>query len=186
MSSLLSWASSTIIVVLFIAFIGGYFLGQRHSAEQFVTQAETDAFSDQIRAALYSFKEQPIKVSEADNGIDTVTTPTMLSSISTAIEKVSVTTQDQKEKSQKELTQYHAELIGFGAKKPAERYTEKLKKKGFPVHVRTRKSRSSKGTMITWYQVVTDTYHDKATLLELIDILKKSEKLNGVQIRTKK
>jgi len=77
---------------------------------------------------------------------------------------------------------YYAELIGFGTHRAANKFVEKLKKRNFSVVLKKRKSKTSKGKTIVWYQVVTEKFDNKNDLIAFVDILKDKEKLKGVRI----
>jgi len=77
---------------------------------------------------------------------------------------------------------YYAELIGFGTARAAQRFCEKLKKQGFAVVLKKRRSRSARGKTITWYQVVTEEFDNKSDLIAFVDIIKDKERLKGIRI----
>jgi len=77
---------------------------------------------------------------------------------------------------------FYAELIGFGTAKAANRFVDKLKKQGFSVVLRRRRSKSSKGKTIIWYQVITEKFDNKSDLIAFVDIIKDKERLKGVRI----
>ncbi len=79
-------------------------------------------------------------------------------------------------------TQYYAQLIGFGTKKAADLFAHRLREKMVKVNVQERRSFSPKGKKITWYQVITETFKDKDLLVNLVERLKKEERIKGVRI----
>jgi len=88
---------------------------------------------------------------------------------------------DVRDSSQK---RYYAQLIGFGTSQAADSFARRLTKQGFSVKVEQCKSRTAKGKIITWYQVVTNPYSDVQKLQEVIDIVAYKEKLKGVRVKT--
>jgi hypothetical protein len=77
---------------------------------------------------------------------------------------------------------YYAQLIGFGTLSAAEQFANHVTKKGFSVKVEKRRSRSAKGRIVYWYQVVTDMDADKEHLERVVDVLVNQEKLRNVRI----
>ena len=73
-------------------------------------------------------------------------------------------------------------LNGFGTLKAADRFVNRLQKKGIPVEVKKRISKTVRGKIIAWYQVVTKEYTDKSVLEKLVATLKKDEKLKDPSI----
>lgn len=78
-----------------------------------------------------------------------------------------------------ESSLYDAYLIGFGAKRSADRYAEKLHESDMSARVLVRENKNSRGKKILWYQVAIGPlpYHK---LLEIVELLKYRDKLEGV------
>jgi hypothetical protein len=85
-----------------------------------------------------------------------------------------------KEEIQKE--QYYAELVGFGSKARANLFCNRLKKHGIEVVLKKRRSRTSRGRNVDWYQAVTEKFDNKSDLVAFVDIIKDKENLKGVKI----
>ena len=66
------------------------------------------------------------------------------------------------------------------------KYVDLLKQKGFKVNIVEKNSKTSKGKVITWYQVVTDYFSKEKELLNLIDKINKISKLTDVKVVTLK
>lgn len=79
---------------------------------------------------------------------------------------------------------YYAQLIGFGTSSAAQKFSEKLQRKNFPVCVKERHSTTAQGKKIIWYQVITEPFEDKDELLAAIHKIKKEEKLHDIRIIT--
>ncbi len=77
---------------------------------------------------------------------------------------------------------YYAQLIGFGTQQAAQRFVKKLAKKQIPVEIVKHCSRTAQGKTINWYQVVTMPYEDKQQLLNLVDSVQKTEKIQDARI----
>lgn len=65
---------------------------------------------------------------------------------------------------------FYGELIGFGTKKAAHNYAQKLLQQSYAVHVKERVGKTAKGRSVHWYQVITEPsdYHHISTLVEKI------------------
>lgn len=81
-------------------------------------------------------------------------------------------------------TRYYAQLIGFGTAQAADQFVNRITKRGFPAKVEKRTSKTTRGKKVSWYQVVTDVYVDKADLEKVIEIIVWQEKLKDVRIVT--
>jgi hypothetical protein len=79
---------------------------------------------------------------------------------------------------------YYAQLIGFGSKKAAEQFVERLKNNALEIAIKERVSTGARGKKRVWYQVVTQQYTDKEELERLVAHVIKKEHLSGVQIAT--
>jgi hypothetical protein len=77
---------------------------------------------------------------------------------------------------------YYAQLIGFGTSSAAQKFSEKLQRRNYPVCVRERHSTTAQGKKIIWYQVITEPFEDKNELLAAIQKIKKEEKLHDIRI----
>lgn len=81
-------------------------------------------------------------------------------------------------------THYYAQLIGFGTVEAADQFVNRITRKGFPAKVEKRTSKTAKGKKVSWYQVVTDAYLDKAHLERVVQMIVWQEKLKDVRIVT--
>jgi septal ring-binding cell division protein DamX len=81
-------------------------------------------------------------------------------------------------------TQYYAQLIGYGTKKAADSFAQKLQRKGVSVLVKIRRSQTAQGRKTTWYQVVTKTFSDRKALESLTQSIAHDEKIKGIRIIT--
>lgn len=133
--------------------------------------------------------------SAGDNVIDTIVIENMSGEASESIDDTEGTQnsdQDSKSIASHGISQssnqksncYMAQLIGFGTEQAAYQFVNRITKKGFSAKVEKRKSRTAKGKTLFWYQVVTDSYADKAQLEEIIAILVRQEKLKDIRILT--
>ena len=170
----LSFVVAGIILVVFSTFMGGYFFGQKSTAEQFTHQIHQDSFVDQVYSSVFSLAEwQERDDSTSENVASIVTTDAPAEITSTPEEAEHISS-----------TRYYAQLIGFGTSRAAERFVKRLTQKGVIVQTKKRVSKTAKGRTIVWYQVVTPPYADKVELEMLISQLSKEEKLKDVRIVT--
>ena len=77
---------------------------------------------------------------------------------------------------------FYAQLIGFGTSPAAHRFAQRLQKKGLAVAVKTRYSKTPKGSEVTWYQVVTEPSNDRHALEQMVDQISRAEHLTGARI----
>jgi cell division protein FtsN len=173
------------IVALFIIigvalFVGGYFLGQHTATEQVLNSVERDSFADQIYYSMCSAQEQK---DEEDEQADEEQTNDQQEPISNddASQSAAVDVKEQATQIQPRKT-YYAQIAGFGQQKTAEKYAQRLKNNGFKVHVVKRISRSARGKTISWYQVVTDDFHDVQEGERVISLLRVQENLRNIAL----
>lgn len=160
---------SGIAFACFISFVAGYFMGVSHETETVIADIRTDAFADEIASSLYA-RETP-----QDKVVD------LYASVVGEPEIAPAFMQDKKEEIN---TEYYAQLIGFSKREAAVDCVNKWKKKGFDVQIKKRESKTAKGKTVCWYQVVTQKYTSKKELEQIVDLLKKQEKLKDVCIIT--
>ena len=183
-----SLAVAGALLCLVSVFLAGFFVGQRSAAQQFIGRVEQDAFADHIYAAMCGLSE----TAEGEEGApdDGETESGDGEEQAQAVTGSEGSSGDVKaaEEAREEIeenegaSECYAELIGFGTAKAAQDYANRLKKKGVPVFVQKRHSRSAKGRLVTWYQVVTEKFRDEEKLKALIARLKKEEKLQGIRV----
>lgn len=186
------------LLIVFFSFITGYFWGKQNAISQFCMSVEQSSFADRIYTSMCELSE-----TEAPTTQETVTAGQEQSeaqlenidALETANEQdesLALLNQDSVQhvvqavvevpiKSESTVP-YHAQLVGYGSQQVAEKFAEKLRKKGMPVKVETRKSKSTKGKTRSWYQVVTNDFTNKNELEALVARISKEEKLSGVRI----
>lgn len=167
---------SVLLFIVFIVFIVGYFWGKKQAYEQFSTQISQDSFADQIYyASLYASsgnnQESTTPDSSGEPEGDVV-----VNSTEEATENVAQPQIPQKS--------YYAQLIGFGTKPAAKKCAERLQNQGFDVLVKERSSRTKKGNVTHWYQVITRQFTDRESLEKLVEEIKHLEKIKEVRIVT--
>ncbi len=189
----LSWIVSVILLLSFFVFMAGYFLGQKRGVEKFSTKIEQDSLADQIYSsmcALYDVNEELVDNS-GDTAADAVqemseaqpvlekndSAPLLAQGVMTdVIKDVTIT--------QAGAVSYCAQLLGCGSMKTAEQFIHRWHKKGVELEIRTRQSKSAKGKVQRWYQVVTARYNNKEDLDALVRRIAPQERLQDVRIVT--
>lgn len=185
-----SLAVAGAILCLVSVFLVGFFVGQRSAAQQFIDRAGQGAFADHIYAAMCGLSgtsEQQEDVANADGGETEASDEGQSQEAGDeAAGSVVATQEPEAVNDETEVSEggseCYAQLIGFGTAKAAQDYANRLKKKGIPVFVQKRHSRSAKGRLVTWYQVVTEKFRDEEKLQALVARLKEEEKLQGIHI----
>jgi len=165
-----------IMLIPFVSFLAGYFFGGQHSAEEFTSKIEQESFTDQIYASLCV--TQPEK--EADNYVVADAAGQQVEQPKESVEVVEVSPVEPTDPQES----YYAQLIGFGTSQAANRFVQRMEKKGISTQIKVRKSKTANGRVVSWYQVVTEPYSDKNQLTQLVEKIKKEEKLNDAPIVT--
>lgn len=158
------------LTIAAVVFMGGYFIGKKHMMEQFVAQAETDSFADQVYSSMCALYD-------ADTGGE----PMLL---------VSEDEQEQEEPllvhnatdSVDSSHAYVGQLLSYHVRRYADSFVQKLAKKNILLEVRTRKSVTAGGEIKEWYQVVTKPYTDRHELEVVVEQLSQEEKIEGAHI----
>lgn len=163
----------SILLVSIVAFVSGYFWGVKSSVEHLSMQVDQEAFADQISASLI-----PMPDTQSDDQANTV----IQSEGDQSTELLSSSDEQEYVSEQAYMRTYYAQLAGFGSKRSAEKFAQKLEKQDVPVIINAVHSKNRRGKAITWYQVVTESYSTKEELEALVERLKESEKLKDPQI----
>jgi hypothetical protein len=194
--------ASMLLFCLFV-FIVGFFLGKRMTIEDFSSQITKESLDDQINFLLTT---QSLQSSEDDINLlaDFKTNNNLEILPAKSLDTIShgILHEDSKQKSQKNSYQtpnnieekivsenkinnhpshknpQYAQLIGFGTKKAAILFINRLKKQNIDVILKTMSSKTALGKQRIWYQAITPTY---STDEELQDQLKKIKKLEHIR-----
>jgi septal ring-binding cell division protein DamX len=180
-------AASLIILGLFI-FLAGFFWGYRKASHDVQIDINQTSFADQISySALHLIRDakQDVIESTANNNIANSTTASTVDQEATeSTQEATIDGQDAVIKAPELAAGYYAELIGFGRLKAAQSFVDKLKNQGYQVVIKKRVSKIGNGKVINWYQVVTQTYANKFELQKILEIIKKTERLQGIKIKS--
>jgi hypothetical protein len=184
----ISLLSSGILLSCFFIFISGYFLGKKNASEQFLYKIEQESLADQIYSSMCILSDKDEIESNEDgdaNESDGEETENEQDSTTIQADNSQVAeNQEIKLTPQVKGPLYFAQLAGFGSQETANKFALKLKAQGYPVTVVERSSKTAKGKTVFWYQVVTEKFEKKDDLITLVNTIKKSERLNGVQMVT--
>lgn len=183
----ISWLVSSMTMICFFVFVSGYFLGKKKAVEKFYSKVSQDSFSDHIYYSMCSMcgKDDEKQVGGTSNGstdnvvavFDTKKDLNKSSALFESTKKDKIVSIDEKDKNE-----YYAELIGFGTERAARKFSNKLLKDNISVSVRKRRSKTSKGKVVTWYQVVTEKFSDRNDLIALVEDISTQERLSDVRI----
>lgn len=178
-----SLALAGALLCLVSVFLVGFFVGQRSATQQFIDRAGQGAFADHIYAAMCGLSgatEQQEDAANAEGGETSDEGQAQEAAEAVAVKEPEVVNEEAEVS--ESGSECYAQLIGFGTAKAAQDYVSRLKKKGIPVFVQKRHSRSAKGRLVTWYQVVTEKFRDEEKLQALVARLKEEEKLQGIHV----
>lgn len=176
----LSVAVSAGIMMLFFSFVGGYFFGGQHAAQDFMYQVDHVSFNDQMSASLCALAKECTVTNAPENqdattGKDSTIQEHVCNDVDNAIVAEVVEIKENESK-------YYAQLIGFGTQQAAKRFAKKLESRQIPVEINKHSSRTAQGKTINWYQVVTTPYNNRQELLDLVDTIQKAEKIQDARI----
>ncbi len=190
------------VLALFIMFTGAFFWGQKYAIASFTNKIEKESFGDQIYSSLCALCDSQGDIEEDDTGdtseegssTEEVEKDGSESGSNASDQQAEEVAQDQDtsesgagqdehvELSNSANPEYYAQLAGFGTIRAAQHFASRLQKKEVSVIVKKRQSRSTRGRFVSWYQVVTEKFHDKGDLEALVKRLEYEEKLNDVRI----
>lgn len=181
----------TALLLVFVGsvFMAGYFLGKKQGVDQLVAKIEQDSFSDQIYASFCALYEHAPSEKAA---IVTTKAPSLDGELPAKekgpklLQKEAVAVaqhaSEQTSSEAKPSSKFYAQLIGYGTKKAAESFVQKLEKKGVTTFVKTRSSQTAQGKKTTWYQVVTEHFDDRDSLEEMTHKVAREERIQGIRI----
>ena len=187
------------LLIIFFSFITGYFWGKRSAISQFCMSVEQSSFADRIYTSMCELSEtEPPTTQETvavgqEQSTDVPVTSADADQVAEEQEDLGVSLDHdsvqhvvqavvETQVKSAEVERYHAQLVGSGSEQLAEKFAQRLRKKGMPVKVEAKKSKSTKGKIRSWYQVVTQDFTSKNELEALVARISKEEKLSGVRI----
>jgi len=177
----LSMVVAGLLFLFFGVFMTGYFLGKGSSIAIITQKMQEDAIVDSVYSTTLVMGDG-IQRSNAVNDELSLKIESDTTHIADAESKLPE--KEAPENSTHEISRFYAQLIGFGTEKAAQKFAQKLVEKNIPVEVKKRTSKTAKGKVTYWYQVVTAPYENKNDLIAIVDTIIKDEKLKDVSIRT--
>lgn len=152
-----------------------YYMGRRHAAQEFIAPiihacADEDRLVAQQEAACIDAPIIENVQDVSDVQVRTNVSPDTNASLVTPVDVLAP------------AVVYKAELIGFGNAKSAQQFAQRMHGKGFEVEVKKRSSKTARGRVIHWYQVVTCAYQEKEQLERHLAPVIKQERLKDVRI----
>lgn len=197
----LNWLLCGLFAFGVMNFVAGYFWGQRKAVEYFVKRIEEDSFADRISYALYTMNDRDsgefedadtneVEVnesSETENGDENGDTDDESDTENEAegpkeqeVPSIAVPVVTPPSK-----TVSFARLAGFGSRKAAQTFLERITILDPKATISERLSTTSRGKKITWYQVITGEFEDTKDLDRIIQLIKHKEHINEVQVVTR-
>jgi hypothetical protein len=185
---------SLLLLLVFIGFMIGYFLGVKYTTDEFVTQIRQETLADQL---LVSSVGNAGGANGSEPEAVTVATAPETESASCEISDFAKATSDMAAGEQPnqvvaqsvpttapaEAARYSAELIGFGTKAAAQEFIKRVSAYNpVALELKERHSKTARGKVIKWYQVVTGKYEQKQELQKQLDTLIKKERLQDIKI----
>lgn len=185
----LSWLISGVVFLGFVLFIAGYFLGKQKAVRDLEITLNQHSLADKIYTSLCTIQEDSHAIAHhEENKNDAVDIPELTCESPEENLMVSAPSIKPTLPSLPEITpsskKYCAQLVGFGTERAAQAFAKRLQSNNMPVLVKNRQSKTVKGKLITWYQVVTEEFADKKELENLIQHISAQEKLKDVRILT--
>lgn len=193
---------ASLMLLSFILFTGAFFWGQKNAIVSFTNKIEQESFGDQIYSSLCSLcdsqgdtedvegngDEPPLDENGKTDAVEQVSDQKIDMHAHVDTQDVSIasstSSQEEFEEASSATPEYYAQLAGFGTIRAAQHFANRLQKKEVSVIVKKRQSRSSRGRFVSWYQVITEKFHDKGDLEALVKRLEYEEKLNDVRMVT--
>ncbi|MBM17695.1 MAG: hypothetical protein CL947_01345 [Epsilonproteobacteria bacterium] len=167
-----SVAVAALSIFCILIFMVGYFWGKQSVLEGFGQRVVQESEADQASyvSTMQSFAE---KVKQDNNKQEELPLQQDVQSVA----------KKEPSKQIKSLKKHRATLLGFGTKAAALSFVNRLKKQGISVEVKQRSSKSAAGKVKHWYQVVTKQYDSQDQLQDIINKIKKVERIKDSDIK---
>jgi hypothetical protein len=168
------------LFLVFISFMIGYFLGVKHTTDEFATQIRQETIADQL---LVSSVTAGASAPEPEQGSTVIVAENEQPAAAVVMSDVPAVASAPVASEPATVMRYGAELIGFGTKSAAQEFMNRVATYNpIPLALKERHSRTPRGRIITWYQVVTERYENKQELQKMLDTLIKKERLHDIKI----
>lgn len=190
----MSWALSIVLLLLFFVFIVGYFIGQRKGIDQLNHKIDQESLTDHVYSSMYALYDGKVKPEASDN-VEPGEENDLNSDEPALDQTIDVTAEvkpvEQTAKADSNTAapktnehEYYAQLVGFSSARTAQQFVQKLAQRDITAHIKQRPSKTAKGRIVHWYQVITETFTKKEDLIMLVEDIKRREKLHDVRIIT--
>lgn len=188
--------ASMLLFCLFV-FIVGFFLGKRVIIDDLSSQTTQKTLHDQIDYLLTTQSltssqddyQESLEVKSSNDDLLSLLKEEETSPDQIGIEEVSqipaILVDNNVKKSEKhsENKKQYAQLIGFGTKKAAQSFVDRLKKHDITVIIKTIVSKTASGKQKIWYQAITQTYESSEKLKDQVDKIKRLEHIRDKDIK---
>jgi hypothetical protein len=160
-------------------------LGVKYTTDEFVTQIRQETLADQLLVSSVgnggsSGSEQETVTVAAP---EAEAAPCEVSAQPSENAPVEVMAQSAPTTAPAQAARYSAELIGFGTKAAAQEFIKRVSAYNpVALELKERHSKTARGKVIKWYQVVTGKYEQKQELQKQLDTLIKKERLQDIKI----
>jgi len=180
----ISWIIAAVLFVNSVSFLTGYLWGKKCAAEQACYTIKRDSLADTVYSAvcwqngqLNDTDEQDVDANETSDDLDN-------ESIVAVAENEDVVECESKIENEEleSSARYFAQLVSFHTRRQADIFANKLQSNAIPVTVKERSSKTPKGRVIRWYQIVAGPYETRERVTQVAAQLQKSEKLHDVRI----
>lgn len=194
-----SWALSIILLLNFFLFMTGYFLGKKQAVDHISYKIDQESLTDHVYSSMYALYDSKAPNASSDNTepgeeleVAEVETPAEEAVLDQAIDTTAQvkTTENATETAPEIISvkndgrEYYAQLVGFSSQQAAQQFVKKLALRDITAHIKQRPSKTAKGRIVYWYQVITESFTNKEELLKLVENIKHREKLHDVRIIT--
>ena len=185
--------ASMLMVCLFV-FIVGFFLGKRTVLDDFSAKTTQDSLHDQIDFLLTT--QSLASLQQDDDGVvlseagpekkeitEVVNTQLVVPAVTTPPTQPIAVVNPIKNSVSADKFPAYACLIGFGTKKAAQTFVDRLKKRNVTIILKTMISKTPSGKTRTWYQAITPTYNSLEELQAHIDQVLEFERIRQQDIK---
>ncbi|BDC34560.1 hypothetical protein Noda2021_05180 [Candidatus Dependentiae bacterium Noda2021] len=167
------------ILVTFLVFISGFFLGQKKALTEFSHKVDQESLADQIYSSLcvlYDVKSEDTNDEQETVASDSIQTLSSEGNQESAPLEVAETSEQEPQPTK----HYYAKLSGFGTQKAALAFQKRLSEKDICVEIKKIQSRTKKGRLVTWYQAITPMFTDELAFLGVIERIKAYERIKDI------
>lgn len=177
----ISLAVAALLALSFFIFIAGYFLGKRKAIQEFSHHVDQESLADQIYSSMCVLYDAKDDNEEDEDGTEENET----AEVSKGSDQKEEITPQVTQKEARDKKNYTLTLAGFSAAQHEEatKMVARLAKKGFSAHVNEIPSKTSKGKIITWYQVVANVMIGEGEMEPMQQEIAKVAHVNKKSIR---